>query len=73
MKFCADISSQIESGMWVCYDSELNKDYSRKFRQLQASLRHDDNQELRLRILKGVVEPLSVAKLQPHQLAPKAR
>lgn len=59
--------------MWVCFDSELNKDYSRKFRQLQASLRHDENQELRYRILQGLVEPLSVAKLQPHQLASKAR
>ena len=47
-KFCSDISQQIESGMWVCYNSELNKEYSRKFRQLQASLRNDDNYELRL-------------------------
>ena len=31
-EFCSDISQQIESGMWVSYNSELNKDYSRKFR-----------------------------------------
>ena len=31
-QFCSGISQQIESGMWVSYDSKVNKDYSRKFK-----------------------------------------
>ena len=72
-KLCSDISQQIESGMWVLYDSQLSKEYSRKFRQLQASLRHDENHELRMRLISGQVEPLSVTSLRPDQLAPKQR
>lgn len=41
--FCSEISQQIESGMWVSHESEVNKEYSKKFRTLQVALRHDEN------------------------------
>ena len=41
--FCCEISQQIESGMWVSHESEVNKEYSKKFRTLQVALRHDEN------------------------------
>ena len=59
--------------MWVCFNSELNKEYSRKFKQLQASLRNDDNYELRIQLLTGKIEPLSVTQLKTEQLAPRIR
>ena len=54
-QICAEISQQIESGMWVHCDSQLNKDYSRKQKQLYASLRQDDNHELRMSLLCGKI------------------
>ena len=59
--------------MWVSNESQLSKEYTRKFRQLQASLRHDENQELRLKVLSGAIEPLAVTTLRADQLAPRSR
>ena len=36
-------------------------------------MRHEDNHELRMQILTGQIEPLAVASLKPHQLAPKTK
>ena len=59
--------------MWVANDSLLSKEYTRKYRQLLGALRHEDNHELRMQILTGQTEPLAVASLKPHQLAPKTK
>ena len=32
--FCSEISHKIESGMWVSHESQVNKEYSKKFRAL---------------------------------------
>ena len=45
--FCLKIGTEIESGMWVNYNNEISREYGRKFRQLQASLRNDENDVLR--------------------------
>ena len=49
--FCEEVSKKIESGMFVSHENSVNKEYSKKFRALLAALRHDDNYELRCKIL----------------------
>ena len=71
--FCLKLGTDIESGMWVQFKNEISREYGRKFRQLQASLRNDDNITLRFRLLKGEIEPISVTSLSADDLVPKAR
>jgi len=49
--------------MWVYFDQQINKEYGKKFRQLQTSLRNDDNFELRYQLLTHEIEPYGVTKL----------
>lgn len=63
----------IESGMWAFFEKALNKEYGRKFRQLQTSLRNDENFELRLQLLSGQIDPLKVHELTNEQLVPPSR
>ena len=72
-KKCNELSLKIESGMYVSFDSEVSREYSRKFRSLLTSLRHEDNHDLRMKILRGQIEPMSVSQLRSDQLAPRAR
>ena len=62
-RFCLKIGTEIESGMWVNFNNEISRDYGRKFRQLQASLRNDENEILRQQLLNGEIEPVSVTSL----------
>ena len=59
--------------MWVNFNNEISRDYGRKFRQLQASLRNDENDILRQQLLNGEIEPVSVTSLTQEHLAPKSR
>ena len=59
--------------MWVFFKHEISREYGRKFRQLQASLRNEDNSTLRFQLLTGEIEPISMVSLSADDLAPKAR
>jgi len=60
---CHSLGTNIESGMWVFFENEISKDYGRKFRQLQTSLRNEENYELRLQILNREMDALTLTKL----------
>lgn len=68
---CLKIATQIESGMFAKFDCQINKDYSGKYRQLQTSLKNDDNYDLRLKILTGEIDAMKVTDLQQNQLTSK--
>ena len=59
--------------MWVSFKNEVSREYGRKFRQLQASIRNDENDGLRHQLLIGKIEPVAITTLTPEQLAPKRR
>ena len=67
------LGTEIESGMWVFFKHEISREYGRKFRQLQASLRNEDNSTLRFQLLTSEIEPISMVSLSADDLAPKAR
>ncbi|CDW83551.1 transcription elongation factor s- [Stylonychia lemnae] len=70
--FCTKIATKIESGMWVCFEESVSKDYSSKYRQLYTALKNDENFELRFQILSGDIDPVKVTELSSQQLAPKS-
>lgn len=70
---CHSLGTNIESGMWVFFENEISKDYGRKFRQLQTSLRNEENYELRLQILNREMDALTLTKLSNEQLVPRSR
>lgn len=75
-KVCIEVASQIESGMSVHLNSggkEISREYARKFRQLQTSLRNDSNSELRLQLLNGDIIAIDLTRMTPEQLAPKSK
>jgi hypothetical protein len=72
-EYCQGLAMNIESGMWAFFEKSLNKEYGRKFRQLQTSLRNDENFELRLQLLSAQIDPLKVHELTNEQLLPPSR
>lgn len=75
-KVCMGVATQIESGMNVHLNTasrEISREYARKFRQLQTSLRNDSNGELRLQLLNEDINALELTHMTPEQLAPKSK
>jgi hypothetical protein len=70
---CKALGTNIESGMWVFFENQISKEYGRKFRQLQTSLRNEDNYELRLCILNREMDALTITKLSNDEFVPKGR
>lgn len=52
---------------------EISREYARKFRQLQTSLRSDSNGELRAQLLDEKIEAVELTTMTPEQLAPKSK
>jgi hypothetical protein len=52
---------------------EITREYGRKFRQLQTSLRNDQNAELRSQLLKESINAIELTQMTPDQLAPKSK
>jgi len=51
--------------MYIFFENTISRDYGRKFRQLQTSLRNDDNTELRSMVLKEKIVAFEVTQLTP--------
>lgn len=75
-KVCAGLAQQIESGMSVHLNTsgkDISREYARKFRQLQTSLRNDSNGELRQQLLNEEIPAVELTRMTPEQLAPKSK
>jgi hypothetical protein len=68
-KICHGVASQIESGMSVHLNvgnKEISREYARKFRQLQTSLRNDSNSELRSQLLNEEINAMDLTHMTPE-------
>lgn len=70
-KGCIELASQIESALFVKMKEEISRDYGKKFRDLLAALKNDDNSNLREGLLTGSVTPADFVEFGREKLIPK--
>jgi predicted transcriptional regulator YdeE len=66
------LSTKIESALFVEMNEEISKDYGKKFRDLLAALKNDENTELREGLVTGKIKPADFVKFERNQLIPKS-
>jgi len=65
----AEAAHRIETAMLEKYKSPTDKEYKQKFRCLFSNLKNPKNEQLRLRVLTGELDPKTLIIMAPKELA----